>query len=304
VIARAGARSDGTPADATPDMPFISRREHLRAVGSTNDVVHEWLLEGTSEVCVATADEQTAGRGREARAWIAPAGSSLLVSLGFRPDWITAELTWRIAAAISLAMAGAAEHAAGLAAGTILLKWPNDLVTSDGPTDRGSAIVVRKLAGVLGESIGLGTSDPRVVVGVGVNADWPRGRFPSAIANTMTSLSELARDRPIDTERLLEDFLERLETAIVALRRGTFDVADWRARQVTSGRLVVLESAPGIFDEALALGVDARSGALVIADASAPDGQRHVLAADVRHIRLAASGWQSPVRPEIATVGL
>ena len=50
-------------------------------------------------------------------------------------------------------MAEAAEHVAGLPAGTIRLKWPNDLVveTTDG---------VRKLAGVLGETDGLGGTGP------------------------------------------------------------------------------------------------------------------------------------------------
>ena len=65
--------------------PFIARRERFAVVGSTNDVVREWLAGGTPEVCLAVADEQTAGRGREGRTWTAPAGGALLLSLGFRP---------------------------------------------------------------------------------------------------------------------------------------------------------------------------------------------------------------------------
>ena len=65
-------------------------------------------------------------------------------------------------------MADAAEEVAGLAPGTIRLKWPNDLVVEG---DGG----VRKLAGVLGETDGLGTDDPRAVVGIGINADWRAG---------------------------------------------------------------------------------------------------------------------------------
>ena len=52
-------------------------------------------------------------------------------------------------------MADAAERLAGLAAGTIRLKWPNDLVVE------GDDGAVRKLAGVLGETEGLGTDDVR-----------------------------------------------------------------------------------------------------------------------------------------------
>ena len=67
---------------------FIARQERFAVVGSTNDVVRGWLAEGTPEVCLAVADEQTAGRGREGRTWVAPAGGALLLSLGFRPTWL------------------------------------------------------------------------------------------------------------------------------------------------------------------------------------------------------------------------
>ena len=153
--------------------PFRSRQEHFARVGSTNDVVAAWLEAGVPEVCLATADEQTAGRGRDGRSWSAPAGTSLLLSLGFRPTWLAAEAVWRLAAVTSLAMAEAAEAAAGLADGSVRLKWPNDLVVET-PTNGG----VRKLAGVLGETAGLGSDDPRAVVGLGINVDWSRERVP------------------------------------------------------------------------------------------------------------------------------
>src|SRR3954465_9669135 len=108
--------------------PFLSRQERFAVVGSTNDVVRGWLGEGTPEVCLAVADEQSRGRGREGRTWTAPAGAGLLLSLGFRPVWLAPEHAWRLAATASLAMAQAAEAATGLVEGTIRLKWPNDLV--------------------------------------------------------------------------------------------------------------------------------------------------------------------------------
>ena len=47
---------------------FLARQERFDVVGSTNDVVRGWLAEGTPEVCLASAEEQTSGRGREGRA--------------------------------------------------------------------------------------------------------------------------------------------------------------------------------------------------------------------------------------------
>src|SRR5438093_7602249 len=109
-------------------VAFPSRLEWFDRVGSTNDVVAGWLRDGVPEGCVAAADEQTAGRGRNGRSWTAPAGAALLCSVGFRPTWLEPDRAWRLAAIVSLAMADAAEAEAHLEAGTIRLKWPNDLV--------------------------------------------------------------------------------------------------------------------------------------------------------------------------------
>ncbi len=118
---------------------FLARSQRFPAVGSTNDVVRDWLAAGTPEVCLAIADEQTAGRGREGRSWVAPRGAALLLSLGFRPTWLAPEQVWQLAAVASLAMAEAGETIAGLPDGAIRLKWPNDLVLEHAATGRPQA---------------------------------------------------------------------------------------------------------------------------------------------------------------------
>ncbi len=260
---------------------FLAHREHLPVVGSTNDVVRGWLATGTPEVCLAVAEEQTAGRGRDGRRWLAPPGLALLASLGFRPTWLAPDLTWRLPATISLAMADAAEEVAGLADRAIGLKWPNDLVTDDGS--------IRKLGGILGETEGLGTDDPRLVVGVGLNADWAAEDFPPDLADSMTSLRVASGGRPADRTALLDAFLDRLEVRIEALRGGRFDVADWIDRQSTTGRAVALTTPDGRTTVVRAIGVDVRTGALVVADDGAPGGERQVLVGDIRHARLATT---------------
>jgi BirA family biotin operon repressor/biotin-[acetyl-CoA-carboxylase] ligase len=272
---------------------FLARREHLAVVGSTNDVVRGWLAAGTPEVCLAVADEQTAGRGREGRTWVAPAGGALLLSLGFRPTWLAPERVWRLAAAVSLAMAAAAEEIAGLPDGAIRLKWPNDLVAETVgaavPTASQVPDSVRKLAGVLGETDGLGGPDPRVIVGLGLNTDWAVGAFPPELAASMTSLREASNGKPIDHVALLVAFLDRLEAGIETLRDGRFDDAHWTERQLTTGRDVELIAPDGAATTVRALGVDAASGALVVEDRSAPTGTRHVVVGEIRHVRVQAA---------------
>ena len=263
---------------------FLSHRERFAVVGSTNDVVRSWLAAGTPEVCLAVAEEQSSGRGRDGRSWQAPRSAALLASLGFRPTWLSPDRTWRLAASVSMAMAAAGEVVAELPDGAIRLKWPNDLVVETGSG-------LRKLAGVLGESEGLGTDDPRVVIGIGVNGDWSAEAFPSDLAGSMTSLRALATDAadaPIDHAALLELFLERLEGEVGALRRGAFDAAAWRARQVTTGRDVELIDADGSVTTARAVDVDASTGALIVEDRDRPTGTRAVVVGEIGHVRIAA----------------
>lgn len=272
---------------------FFSRRERLEQVPSTNDVVRGWLAAGTPEVCLAVADEQTAGRGRAGRTWTAPPGSALLLSAGFRPTWLEPGHAWRLAAVVSLAMADAAEQAAGLRDRAVRLKWPNDLVVEDdAPEVTGTGLgggPVRKLGGVLGEVEGLGTADPRVVVGIGVNAGWARAEFPPELAPSMTSLHEASGGRPIDRDLLLDEFVDRLEARVEALRGGRFPVDDWTARQLTTGRLVRLEGHGGPPAEVRAVGLDPATGALLIDDPTAPGGERAIHAGEVVHLRLAGA---------------
>ena len=272
---------------------FLSRQERFAVVGSTNDVVRAWLAEGTPEVCLAIADEQSAGRGREGRTWTAPSGAALLLSLGFRPTWLAADRVWQLAATISLARADAAEEVAGLADGAIRLKWPNDLVVETVgaavPMAPQVATEVRKLAGILGETAGLGGPDPRVVIGLGLNTDWAAADFPPELAASMTSLREASSGRPIDHVALLDAFLGRLEVRIEALRGGRFDVGDWTSRQLTSGREVDLTAPDGVVSTVRALGVDSGSGALVIEDPDAPTGDRLVLVGEVVRVRIAST---------------
>ena len=264
---------------------FLARQERFAVVGSTNDVVRGWLAAGTSEICLAVAGEQTAGRGRDGRTWVAPAGGALLLSLGFRPTWLAPDRIWQLAATASLAMAASAEAAAGLAKGAIRLKWPNDLVVEgrDG---------VRKLAGVLGETDGLGGPAPRAIIGIGLNTNWMEADFPPALAGSMTSLLEASAGRPIDHDVLLDAFLGRLESGVDAMRRGRFDAAAWTGRQATSGRHIELVAPDGVVTTVRALGVDAGTGALVIEDDSLSTG-RQVLVGEIRHVRVPASSVPS-----------
>ena len=260
---------------------WLSRFERFDVVGSTNDVVAGWLAEGTEEVCVAITDVQTSGRGRGGRSWEAPPGAALLLSIGFRPAWLEPQHAWRLAAIVTLTMAEACEIAAGLRPGTVQLKWPNDLVAIDSRSGD-----VHKLAGVLGETDGLGTDDARAIIGIGVNADWRPEDFPEGLASTMTSLAQLAPGQVIDREVIIHVFLERLERATAQLQGGTFPAQAWRDRQLTNGVPVRLEWPDGTSETVSAVDVDTESGALLVGMLGGRGQPRPVLVGEIRHLRL------------------
>ena len=237
-------------------MSFLSRMERFDVVGSTNDVVARWLAEGTPEVALAVADRQTAGRGREARTWVAPPGAALLVSFGFQPPSMVAADAWRLAAILAVSVAEAAESVSGLADGTIGLKWPNDLVAEDNRGD------LRKVAGVLGETSTLDGTVDTAVVGVGLNCDWPASEFPRELAATMASLRQIS-GRRVDREAILVELLDPLDRRYRALRRGDFDADPWLERQRTNGRWLSVATGDGRLDGRGA-GIDPASGALLV----------------------------------------
>ncbi len=253
---------------------FLARLERFERVDSTQGIVREWLDAGTRGVCVAVADEQTAGRGRLDREWTAPPGAALLASAGFTPPNMPLRHAWRLAATVALAMIDAAEAAAGLRDDTIWIKWPNDLV-ADGPDGR-----LLKLAGVLGETRSDGDRVTSAVIGIGLNVDWPAATFPADLAPFMTSLREISGGRPVDRDVLLEGWLARLEPRLEALTAGAFDAGGWTKRQRTTGRRVEVDLG-GQVVSGLAVGVDPESGALSVeAEAPGPDGQEGLLVID------------------------
>jgi BirA family biotin operon repressor/biotin-[acetyl-CoA-carboxylase] ligase len=242
-------------------MNFEIRR--FDSIDSTNRYLLDEARRGAPEGLVAVADHQTAGRGRRGRSWSAPPGSALLVSVLLRP-FLPAARVHLVTMAAGLAVCEAVESIAGFAPA---LKWPNDVVVDD-----------RKLAGLLAESeFGPDGAATAVVVGAGVNVDWPTP--PPELADIATACN-LVAGRPVDRDALLDAFLACLRTRL-AMLDGI--VVDYRARLSTLGRRVRVETATGTI---VATAVDVGdAGELVIEDG---DGTRSsVHAGDVVHLRAA-----------------
>ncbi|MEA2146078.1 MAG: BirA family transcriptional regulator [Solirubrobacteraceae bacterium] len=180
-------------------------RLHLRATGSTNDEARGLAARGAPHGTLVTATQQTAGRGRQGRAWAAPAGRALLCSLVLRDP---GEL-------ISLA-AGVA--VADLVGAQAALKWPNDVLV-DG----------RKVAGILVEGR---PQEGWAVLGIGINVALRSQDFPPELRERAGTLGrEVA-----DIEPALVTLLDALERWLSAPCADVLEAV--RARDALLGRPV------------------------------------------------------------------
>ena len=151
------------------------------------------MLAGDDEEgAVAVAEEQTEGRGRLGRKWEAPAGTSVLVSVLLLPAVDAARLP-ELSLLAGNAVTEAIVEVTGLEP---TIKFPNDVLIGG-----------RKVAGILAES-----SEGRVVLGIGVNANQTREQLPEGAQTKPTSL-RVEVGEPVNRAQLLAAILLQLERA-------------------------------------------------------------------------------------------
>jgi BirA family biotin operon repressor/biotin-[acetyl-CoA-carboxylase] ligase len=246
-------------------LSFGTPHRHFRQVGSTNTVARELAEAGAPNGTVVTADEQTAGRGRQGRTWTAPPGSALLFSAIVRPLGKRHPL---LPLAVPLA---ACETAERLRPGIeCKVKWPND-VHLDG----------RKLAGILIEAR---PQEEWAVLGIGLNLTIAENEFPEELRDTATSLFADARPAVpygrhsgIRNSWAVEEARVALSEALerwVEADSGTI-LAAWRERDTLRGREVSWERGSGVAE-----GIDERGYLLV----RLADGERVALGAGDVHL--------------------
>jgi BirA family biotin operon repressor/biotin-[acetyl-CoA-carboxylase] ligase len=202
-------------------------RVHHRLTDSTNERARALAASGAPHGTVVTADEQTAGRGRQGREWVAAPGAALLTSVVLRH----APASLPLAAAVAVCDALPVDAA---------IKWPNDIWI-----DR------RKVAGILVEAR---PQEGWAVVGVGVNVHG------APALEHVTSLGSV-----IGTEELLERLLLTLDGWLS--RPLSEVLAAWRSRDALLGETVRWQNGSGKgagIDEGGALLVDTDSGRVAL----------------------------------------
>lgn len=141
---------------------------HFRSIGSTNERAREAAAAGAPSGTLVTAEEQTAGRGRQGRPWSTPAGSAVAWSIVLRR---TVEMPSTLPLQIGV---GVCEAVESLGVEGVQMKWPNDVW-----------IEGRKCSGILVEAR---PQDGWAVAGVGVNLSIADDEFPPELRGRATSI--------------------------------------------------------------------------------------------------------------------
>ncbi len=243
--------------------------EVVASTGSTNTDLATRAAE-LPEGAVLVAEEQSAGRGRLDRSWVAPARSGLFFSVLLKPGDAVPQERWGwLTLLAGVATATGLSRAAGV---DTALKWPNDLLVSvDGEE--------RKTGGILAERV-----EDGVVLGIGLNVSLTEDELPVPTAGSLA----LAKASVTDRDPLLRAVLRSLEEWYGNWRAAGGDPAasglqeTYAAGCATLGRHVRAELPGGRTLTGTAEAVDT-DGRLVIR--TAEDRHETVGAGDVIHLR-------------------
>jgi len=251
---------------------FSSNVLYLPEIGSTNT---ELLAQATHspqdwpDFSVILTDNQTSGRGRLDRSWVANSGDALAVSVLLRPKAFDISRFGWLPLMAGLAMTNCVRSL--IYEADVSLKWPNDVLVEG-----------EKISGILAEVLPAGDG---VVIGAGLNLRQNKLALPIPTATSL-ALHDVQGFE-------LDDILVRY---LASLRRLYDQFSDESGDAESSGiRAEVLEASSTIGTQVLvqlpdgseftgkAAGLD-NDGRLLVA-LSDPLEIRAVAAGDIKHLR-------------------
>ena len=164
-------------------------------VASTNDEAKRAAKNGAPHGAAWISELQTAGRGRQGRAWLSPPGENVMLSVLVRlacPPLRVPLLSLVVGLVARDAVARAVDHPE-----QAKLKWPNDVLLEG-----------RKVCGILVEAQFAANRVESIVIGVGLNVHTRD--FPEPIRDLATSVALHACRTP-DRAELIAELFEGLE---------------------------------------------------------------------------------------------
>ena len=236
---------------------------------STNAEAFRLAEVGGEDGLVVVTDHQSGGKGRLNRTWFSFRRQSVSLSVVFRP-----KVSPYLATAMTY-MAGIALYEAIYAVTALkpTLKWPND-----------SLLNGKKVAGILCELSSEADAVNFAVIGMGINLNVKKKKFPEEIRDASTSLFEETKKR-IPRVAFIKELLRQLDYWYgLFLREGGKDhiLSEWSERARIIGQTVRVKS----FSEEVTGEVEGLDdyGALILKTASGE--KKRVIAGDLETLIL------------------
>jgi BirA family transcriptional regulator, biotin operon repressor / biotin---[acetyl-CoA-carboxylase] ligase len=233
-----------------PTTRLGKKIHYFSEVDSTNSRARQLAEQGAQAGEVVIAESQTHGRGRLARLWVSPPFVNLYLSVILRPKLPPID-----APQITLMAAVALAEALALFIPVVpAIKWPNDILAGG-----------RKLAGILAESACHAEEIDFVILGIGINVNYPVELMPDAIRKRATSLVSLT-GASVCREGVMRRLIQDLDRCYGELEETGFQALAprWEARFELRGKKVRVEMTDRII-VGTARGID-RNGALILED--------------------------------------
>jgi len=218
---------------------------HYDLLESTNETAKELLEPDLEEGLVIWADRQSAGKGRQGRAWASPPGG-LYASVLLRPKEPQA---WVLGLLAGMPVVKALRHF-GVFAG---LKYPNDAVYQG-----------RKIAGILSEGV-YRRETYHVIIGIGVNTNVDLDRLPPDLQATATTMKREV-NLFVANDEFLDYLLSQLDDLYSRYRNTKIEflIKEYRGQCTTIGKKVSATTSKGtVTGRAYDI---APNGALIIMD--------------------------------------
>lgn len=256
----------------TPAGPYAAL-DVVETVPSTNTALAAAARAGAPDRTVLVAEHQSAGRGRAARSWVAPARSGLALSVLLRPTEVPqARWSW-LPLLVGVVLCRTVSTLGEI---PVALKWPNDLLLG---AHR------RKAAGILAEVVPPSPNDSAaVVVGIGLNVTLRPDELPVPDATSLAIEQAACTDR----DPLLRAVLRALDSELRQWRQHRGDPITsglreaYQQRCATLGEQVRVElpGQPELIGTAADVDAEGRLVVLV------GEQRRALSVGDVTHIRL------------------
>ena len=212
------------------------------SIDSTNTQAKRLLAEGLSGNALVTANEQTAGRGRQGRSFYSPKNTGIYYSYVFHPQKTLADAVF-ITTAAAVSVIRAIER---LSAVKPTIKWVNDVYVEG-----------KKICGILTEAVSDFESGAleSVIVGIGINVST--ASFPEELRDTAASLG----DASITRAQLLNTAVEELVKVAEDLENPAI-MEDYKRHSAVIGKEITFIK-NGTTTKAVAVDIDEKGGLVV-----------------------------------------